>query len=55
MENKINTEKAIICSTCHIKFPNLVTYKLHLTSEYHVYNTKRRMADLDPITEEIFE
>lgn len=30
-------------------------YKLHIMSEYHVYNTKRRVASLEPITEEIFE
>ena len=30
-------------------------YKLHIMSEYHVYNTKRRIANLEPITEEIFE
>jgi hypothetical protein len=30
-------------------------YKMHLSSEYHVYNTKRRMANLEPISEEIFE
>lgn len=47
--------KEVICSTCHLKHENIVAYKLHLTSEFHVYNTKRRIANLDPITEEIFE
>ena len=54
MDNK-NQEKEIICSTCRIKFSNVISYKLHLTSEYHVYNTKRRIAGLEPISEEIFE
>lgn len=30
-------------------------YKLHIISDYHIYNTKRRIAELEPITEEIFE
>jgi hypothetical protein len=33
----------------------VVDYKLHLTSEFHIFNTKRRIAGLDPVTEEIFE
>ena len=45
----------IICSTCHIKFDSVINYKLHLTTEFHVYNTKRRIAELAPITEEVFE
>ena len=49
------SQKEIICSTCHIKFGAVINYKLHLATEYHVYNTKRRMADLAPITEEVFE
>lgn len=48
-------EKEIICTTCHIKFNSVINYKLHLTTEFHVYNTKRRIADLPPITEDIFE
>jgi len=28
---------------------------MHLSSEYHVYNTKRRVAGLEPISEEVFE
>ena len=40
------TEQArtIICSTCHIRFDQIVNYKLHLTTEFHIYNTKRRVA-----------
>jgi hypothetical protein len=48
-------KKEIICSTCHIKFESVVHYKLHLSTEFHLYNTKRRMAELPPITEELFE
>jgi len=48
-------KKEIICSTCHIKFGSVINYKLHLTTEYHIYNTKRRIAELPPISEDIFE
>ena len=52
-----STEKKreIICSTCHIKFESVVHYKLHLSTEFHLYNTRRRMAELPPISEAIFE
>lgn len=48
-------KRTIICSTCHIKFYQVINYKLHLSTDFHVYNTKRRIAELPPITEEIFE
>jgi len=48
-------KREIICSTCHIKFDSVVNYKLHLSTEFHLYNTKRRMAGLAPISEDIFE
>jgi len=48
-------KREIICSTCHIKFESVVQYKLHLSTEFHLYNTRRRMADLPPISEDIFE
>jgi len=48
-------KKEIICSTCHIKFDSVVNYKLHLSTEYHIYNTKRRIAELPPISEDLFE
>ena len=48
-------KREIICSTCHIKFESVVHYKLHLSTEFHLYNTRRRMAELPPISEDIFE
>ena len=32
-----------------------MNYKLHLSTEFHVYNTKRRIAELAPITEDVFD
>jgi hypothetical protein len=31
-----------------------VSLKLHLATEFHLYNAKRRVAELEPITEEVF-
>ena len=47
--------REIVCGTCRLKFTDVPTFKLHRSTEFHVYNTKRQMADLEPITEEIFE
>lgn len=51
----VQDDKKVICSTCRIQFENVFDYKMHISSEYHVYNTKRRVANLEPISEEIFE
>jgi len=55
MINTVAEEKKVICSTCRIQFDNVFDYKMHLTTEYHVYNTKRRIAALEPISEEVFD
>ena len=52
---KKDEKREIICSTCHIKFNSVTNYKLHLQTEFHIYNTKRRIAELPPISEEVFE
>jgi pre-60S factor REI1 len=48
-------DKKVICSTCRIQFENVMDYKMHIITEYHLYNTKRKIASLEPISEEIFE
>lgn len=50
-----NEEKTVICSACRIQFDNVFDYKMHISTEYHIYNVKRRVATLDPISEEVFE
>ena len=47
--------KDVICNACHLKFTDIPSYKLHRSTEFHVYNTKRQIAELEPITEEVFE
>jgi hypothetical protein len=53
--SNLTDDRKVICSTCRIQFENVIDYKLHITTEYHVYNTKRKIAQLEPISEEIFE
>lgn len=45
----------IFCTSCRIKFNTLTEYKLHLASDFHVYNAKRRTANLAPISLAMFE
>jgi protease II len=52
---QINTEKTVICSSCRLKFTDVPSYKLHRSTEFHNYNTKRQIANLEPISEELFE
>jgi len=55
MDRLPSEQQEIICTSCRVKFNQVLNYKLHLSSEYHVYNTKRRIAFLEPISEEVFE
>ena len=48
-------QKELVCSACHLKFTDVPSFKLHRSTEFHVYNTKRQMAGLEPVSEELFE
>ena len=48
-------KKEVICVQCSLKFTQITSFKLHLGTEFHLYNAKRRIAELDPISEELFE
>ena len=48
-------DKEMFCTSCRLRFPSLTDYKMHIIKEFHIYNTKRRAAQLPPISEEIFE
>ena len=45
----------MICNSCRLKFTDVPSYKLHRSTEFHIYNTKRQIANLEPISEELFE
>ena len=48
------SDKSIICASCRIQFPSVEIYKDHILAPFHIYNVNRRMAKLDPISEEVF-
>jgi len=48
-------KKEVICVMCSLKFTQITSFKLHLGTEFHLYNAKRRIAELEPISEELFE
>ena len=48
-------KKMVICSTCYLKYTDIIAYKMHLSSEYHLFNTKRKMAQMEPVSEDVFE
>ncbi|KAK3678620.1 pre-60S factor rei1 [Recurvomyces mirabilis] len=42
------------CNTCQVAFREGSTQRVHMTSDWHRYNLKRRVASLPPLTSEIF-
>ena len=46
--------KMFTCNTCNLQFPAAEDQRSHMKSEWHRYNLKRRVAQLPPITEDLF-
>ncbi|KAI5970472.1 REI1 [Candida margitis] len=42
------------CNTCNLQFPESNDQRVHMKSEWHRYNLKRKVAQLPPITEDLF-
>lgn len=45
---------AYTCNTCGLTFPTADLQRLHMKTDWHRYNLKRRVASLPPITSEMF-
>jgi pre-60S factor REI1 len=45
----------LTCSACAIEFEDHSDHRDHFKQEWHVYNTKRRVAGLQPISETVWE
>lgn len=43
------------CNSCGLGFPTSEDQRQHMKTEWHRYNLKRRVAQLPPITEEVFD
>ncbi|WLF78025.1 pre-60S factor rei1 [Lodderomyces elongisporus] len=42
------------CNTCNLQFPASEDQRTHMKSEWHRYNLKRKVAQLPPINEDLF-
>lgn len=42
------------CNTCNLEFPTAEDQRSHMKTEWHRYNLKRRVAQLPPIDEDLF-
>lgn len=42
------------CNTCGLSFPTAELQRLHMKTDWHRYNLKRRVASLPPISSEVF-
>lgn len=49
------TASGTLCSTCAAEFPSNALRREHMHSEWHVYNMKRRITELPPISLDIYE
>lgn len=47
-------QKMFTCNTCNLQFPESNDQRIHMKSDWHRYNLKRKVAQLPPITEELF-
>jgi pre-60S factor REI1 len=45
----------LTCSACAIEFEDPTEHRDHFKQEWHIYNTKRRVAGLQPINETVWE
>ena len=45
----------IYCSSCDIWISSLITYKQHFTTDFHKYNSKRKVVGLKPLSEQDFD
>lgn len=54
-EGVMSTEEGIYCATAGSVFTNKHAFTEHYKSDFHLYNLKRRVAGLPPVTREWFE
>eukprot|EP01096_Ripella_sp_DP13-Kostka_P009046 TRINITY_DN3416_c0_g1_i2.p1 TRINITY_DN3416_c0_g1~~TRINITY_DN3416_c0_g1_i2.p1 ORF type:complete len:417 (+),score=208.46 TRINITY_DN3416_c0_g1_i2:127-1377(+) len=47
-------EQILTCITCHLTFAEPSVQRLHYQSEFHRFNLKRKVAELPPVTEDLY-
>ncbi|KAG7192038.1 uncharacterized protein KQ657_002393 [Scheffersomyces spartinae] len=45
----------ITCTSCGLEFPSSADQRTHMKGDWHRYNLKRRVAQLPPISEDLFK
>lgn len=45
---------AYSCLTCHLAFQSSQAQREHMSSDLHKFNSKRKVANLPPVTAEVF-
>ncbi|XP_076439670.1 cytoplasmic 60S subunit biogenesis factor ZNF622-like isoform X2 [Babylonia areolata] len=48
-------DKVLTCLTCRVAFADLDRGREHYKSEWHRYNTKRKVAQMEPLSAEMFK
>uniref|UniRef100_A0A8C4QTJ5 Zinc finger protein 622 n=1 Tax=Eptatretus burgeri TaxID=7764 RepID=A0A8C4QTJ5_EPTBU len=46
---------ALTCITCRVVFSSAELQRMHYKSDWHRYNLKRKVADMQPVTAEVFQ
>ncbi|ODQ67851.1 hypothetical protein NADFUDRAFT_80990 [Nadsonia fulvescens var. elongata DSM 6958] len=54
MDSPVPNTTMFTCNTCGLAFPTAELQRLHMKTDWHRYNLKRRVAGLPPITAEVF-
>jgi len=49
------TEHNFTCITCMVKFPNSDMHRVHFKEDWHRYNLKRKVANLDAVSLDVFK
>ena len=55
LANDTDLPSTVSCSTCDLIFSSHLDQRRHVRSDLHRYNTKRKLNELSPLTEDEFE
>lgn len=53
-KSNVSTSSNFTCNSCQIQFPTSEDQRVHMKGEWHRYNLKRRVSQLPPIAEAVF-
>jgi len=45
----------VFCATCEVEFASHTDHKAHYKSDFHQFNLKRKILQLPPLAEEVFQ